>query len=131
MPYQVSSSRNKRKARKVINTHQNKFPKGYVSTIDNSRRPLDSLSDLTNMEIVQDSVVRPRPPLIPYGIQPDKPVIGRGMINVGTTRSILWMMNDAGTGKLYKQSDRGAFTTIGGRYSSTGWASCDQSTGKA
>jgi hypothetical protein len=37
---------------------RNRFPKAYTSTIDNSRRPQDSLSDLTNMEVVQDNVVR-------------------------------------------------------------------------
>lgn len=129
--YSISPSRNKRKARKPINLHQNKFSKGYISTIDNSRRPLDSLSDLTNMEVVQDSVVRPRPPLVAYGAQPSKTVIGRGLINVGTTRSILWMMDDAGTGELYKQTDGGSYSLIGGSYSSTAWASCVQSKGKA
>jgi len=41
------------------------------------------------------------------------------------------MMNDSGTGKLYRQKDGGAHTLIGGSYSSTAWASCVQSKGKA
>lgn len=126
MPYTVSSKRNKRKARKELNIHQNKFSKGYISTIDNSRRPLESLSDLTNMEIVQDNVLRPRPPLAEYGTQPTLPVIGRGMIRYNGSRSIIWMMNDSGTGKLYKQSDGGAFSLIGGTYDDEAWASCVQ-----
>ena len=89
MPYEVTSKRNSRKARKVINTHQNRFTKGYISTIDNSRRPLDSLSDLTNIEVVQDSVLRPRPPLVEYGEQPDKTVIGRGKITISGARGML------------------------------------------
>lgn len=131
MPYTVSSRRNKRKARKVINIHQNSFKKGYVSTIDNSRRPLDSLSDLTNMEVVQDAVLRPRPPLVKYGTQPTNTIIGRGMTKYNGTRSILWMMNVIGVGKLYKQTDGGSFTLVGGTYDSSAWASCVQSKGKA
>lgn len=130
MPYSVSSKRNRRKARKVINVHQNKFPKGYVSTIDNSRRPTDSLSDLKNIEVVQDNVLRPRPPLVRYGTQPSKTVIGRANVRYNGTRSIYWMMNDAGTGKVYKQTDGGAISTIGGTYDDEAWASGVQSKAK-
>lgn len=131
MPYAVSSQRSKRKTRKVINIHQNKFPKGYVSTIDNSRRPLDSLSDMTNIEITQDNVFRPRPPLVRYGTQPAYDVIGRGKIRYNGTRSLLWMLDVASVGKLYKQTDGGSFTLIGGTYDATAWASSVQSVGKA
>src|ERR1044072_5700615 len=122
MPYAVSSKRNTRKARRQINIHQNAFPKGYVSTIDNSRRPRDSLSDMTNMEVVQDNVVRPRPPLVRYGTQPPLPVIGRGKIRYGGQRSLLFMLDNSGTGMLYKQTDGGAFTEIGGSYDDEAWA---------
>jgi len=131
MPYVVGKKRNSRKARKVINVHQNKFGKGYVSTIDNSRRPLDSLSDLTNIEVVQDNVLRPRPPLVRYGTQPANTIIGRGKIKVSGVRSLLWMQDVAGVGKLYKQTDGGSMTLIGGTYDSSAWASCVQSKGKA
>lgn len=120
-----------RKARKVINIHQNKFPKGYLSTIDETRRPLDSLSDMYNMEVVQDSAIRPRPSTVRYGTQPTLPVIGRGAIRVGGLRKNLFMMDDSGTGKLYRQEDGGAFTLIGGTYDNTAWASCVQSKGNA
>lgn len=132
MPYKLSTQRSSRKARSVVNIHQNKFTKGYISTIDNSRRPTDSLSDLTNMEVVQDNVVRPRPPLVLYGTQPAYPVIGRGKIRYNGTRSLLWMLNVASVGKLYKQADGGAFTSIGGTYTYTAdWASCVQAVSKA
>lgn len=131
MPYAVSSKRNTRKARRQINIHQNAFPKGYVSTIDNSRRPRDSLSDMTNMEVVQDNVVRPRPPLVRYGTQPPLPVIGRGKIRYGGQRSLLFMLDNSGTGMLYKQTDGGAFTEIGGSYDDEAWAGSVQSKGKA
>ncbi len=122
MAVKLQRQRNNRKARKEVNIHQNRWNKGYISTIDNSRRDTQSFSDLTNMEIVQDYVVRPRPPLVKYGVQPDKPVIGRTNIRYNDTRSIIWMMDDAGTGKLYKQTDGGAFTSIGGTYDSSAWS---------
>ncbi len=130
MPYSLSGSRSRRRTRKVISLHQNKFDKAYISTIDNSRRPTDSLSDMTNMELVQDNVVRPRPPLVAYGTQPAKTVIGRINVRYSGTRSLFFMMDDAGTGKLYKQTDGGAYTTVGGTYSSTAWAGGVQSKGK-
>lgn len=130
MPYQVNKQRSGRKTRRVINVHQTKFPKGYVSTLDNSRRPVDSLSDLTNMEVVQDNVVRPRPPLVAYGTQPANTIIGRMNVRYGGERYIYWMQNVAGVGKIYKQKDGGAHTLIGGTYDSSAWAGGVQSKGK-
>ena len=128
MPYVSSKKRSSRKARKLIDIRQNKFPKAYISTIDNSRRPVDSLSDMTNIELVQDNVFRPRPPLAEYGTQPSLTVIGRGKFRYNGERYLLWAMNDSGTGKLYKQKDGGAFTLLGGTYDETAdWLSCVQS----
>lgn len=131
MPVTLDKRRSSRKARRTINVHQNRFPKGYISTIDNSRRPIDSLSDLTNIEVVQDNVLRPRPPLVRYGTQPALPVTGRGQIRYNGVRSLLWMLNDSGTGKLYKQTDGGSFSLIGGTYDDEAWSSNVQSKGKA
>lgn len=114
MPYTVQKKRSDRKTRKEINISQNKFSKGYISTIDDSRRPQDSLSDLTNMEIVQDNVVRPRPPLVRYGTQPAYPVIGRAMSRYNGMRSIYWMLDTGSNGVLYKQTDGGAYTAATG-----------------
>lgn len=132
MPYVVDKQRSKRKARRQVNVHQNRFPKAYISTIDNSRRPQDSLSDMTNMELVQDNIVRPRPPLVAYGNELPYDAIGRGHIRYNGTRSILWMLNESGTGKLYKQTDGGTPVSVGGTYSASAtWASCVQSKGRA
>lgn len=122
MPVTLSSKRNKRKARKPINVHQNKFTKGYISTMDNSRRPLDSLSDLQNMEVVQDYVLRPRAPLVRYGTQPANTVIGRAMTRYNGMRSIFWMLDTGANGALYKQTDGGSFTSVGGTYDDDAWA---------
>lgn len=124
MPIALSSRRNKRKTRRPINVSQKNFSKGYISTIDNSRRPLDSLSDLTNIEVVQDNVLRPRPPLVEYNTQPSLTVIGRANTRYNGSRSIYWMMDDSGTGKMYKQTDGGAYTVATGTnsYDSDAWA---------
>lgn len=129
MTYQVTRRASKQKNRSKILIHQNEFSKAYISTFANSRRPRNSLSDMTNMELVQDNVVRPRPPLVRYGIQPSYTVIGRGSYRYGGVRGMLFMMNVAGTGKIYRQVDGGAFTLIGGvnSYSSTLWAGFRQS----
>ena len=125
MPVTLTSNRNRRKARKAINVHQNKFPKGYISTIDNSRRPLESLSDLQNIEIVQDNVLRPRPPLARYGTQPAYTVVGRAQTRYNGSRSIYWMLDTGANGVLYKQTDGGSFAVAAGSgnsYSETAWA---------
>ena len=130
MTYEIGRSRSKRKSRRVVNLHQNKFSKGYISTIDNSRRPMDSLSDMTNMEVVQDSVLRPRPPLVRYGEQPTLPVVGRANVRYDSSRSIYWCMNDTSVGKIYKQTDGGNFSLLGGTYDVTGWLEGVQSKAK-
>lgn len=128
MPYQPSKVA-KKSNRKVIDISQNEFSKGYISTIDNSRRPQNSLSDLTNMELVQDNIVRPRPPLVRYGTQPPYPVVGRGKYRYNGVRGQLFMLNVAGVGKIYSQVDGGSFVLIGGvnAYAVSGWAGFVQS----
>ncbi len=130
MPYSTSKQRNKRKARMVVNVHQNRFDKGYISTIDNSRRPTDSLSDMLNMEIVQDSVPRPRPPLVRYGTQPAYTVTGRANVRYSGNRSIYWMLDTGANGVIYKQTDGGAFSSVGGTYDDDAWAMGVQSKAK-
>lgn len=130
MPYQVGTAKAKRSTRKTINLHQNKFPLGYVSTIDNSRRPQGSVSDATNMELVQDNVFRPRPPLIRYGTQPLYPVVGRGKYRYNGVRGLVWLLNVNGVGKIFRQVDGGDFTLVGGTYDITNWTGFCQSKGK-
>lgn len=129
--YTVSKKRSSRKSRRRIDIHQNRWEKGYISTIDNSRRPTDSLADMNNMELVQDHVVRPRPSLVRYGTQPTNTIIGRGDIRYGGERSLLWVQDDSGTGKIYKQTDGGAFSLLGGSYDDTAWTGFVQSKGRA
>lgn len=133
MPYTINQQRSKRKTRKNVDIIQNEFSKAYISTIDNSRRPQNSLSDMMNMELVQDNVVRPRPPLVRYGTQPALPVTGRGKYRYGGERGLLWMLNDGGTGKVYKQVDGGEFKLIvdaDNEYDIDNWTMFCQSKGK-
>lgn len=125
MPYQLTKQRSRRKARKEINISQNKFDKGYISTIDNSRRPLGSLSDMMNMEIVQDFIGRPRPPLVEYGTQPANPIVGRMMVRYGGSRSIYWMQDTGTYGQIHKQTDGGTFSLLAdadNEYDDEAWA---------
>lgn len=121
-----------KRQRTKINVHQNKFPKGYVSTFPDSRRPTDSLSDCTNIEITLDNTPRPRPPLVRYGTQPTNTIIGRGQYKWNGVRGMLFMQNVAGVGKIYYQTDGGIYTLIGGTYSvAATWAGFCQSSGRA
>ena len=130
MPFQLGTAKPRRNTRKAINLHQNKFPLGYVSTLDNSRRPQTSVSDATNMELVQDNVFRPRPPLMRYGTQAPYPIVGRGKYRYNGVRGLVWMLNVSGVGKIYRQVDGGAFTLVGGSYDVTKWTGFTQSKGK-
>ena len=127
--YQKLQQTTKKSNRRKIDIHQTSFPKGYISTFAASRRPIDSLSDMTNMEIVQDNIVRPRPPLVRYGTQPAYSIIGRGSYKYNGVRGLLFMMVVAGVGKIYRQNDGGSFTVIGGAntYDDEAWAGFAQS----
>lgn len=131
MPY-TPAKKAKATNRSPINISQNEFSKGYISTFDNARRPQNSLSDLTNMELVQDNIVRPRPPLARYGNQPIYPVVGRGKYRYNGVRGQLFMLNVSGVGKVYYQVDGGTFTLVSGvnSYSVLGWAGFVQSKSK-
>ncbi|MDB5177453.1 MAG: hypothetical protein JWN75_1121 [Candidatus Saccharibacteria bacterium] len=120
----------KTKKRRIINLHQNKWPKGYISTLADSRRPIDSLSDLTNMEIVQDGIARPRPSLVQYGTQPAYNVTGRGKYRWNGSRYEIFMLSVAGVGQIATRKDGGTFTIIGGNYNVAAWTGFCQSNGR-
>ena len=124
------STQKKKTNRFPIEIDQTEFGLGYTSTTDNSRRARNSVSDATNMELVQDNIWRPRPPLVRYGTQPTNTIIGRCNYRYNGSRGQLFMMSVGGVGKLYYQVDGGAFTLVGGvnNYSaSASWASGVQS----
>lgn len=125
-----NKNRPKRKTRRPVNISQHDFSKGYLSTISNARRPLASLADMTNMEIVQDSIPRPRPSLMAYGEQPDYPVISRGRFTKEKVRYEIFMLDVSGVGKIFTRQDGGNFTLVGGTYTTTVWTGFCQSNNK-
>ncbi len=125
-----TGNRAKRKSRSVVDIKQIKWPKGYISTYANSRRPIDSLSDCTNIELVQDGIPRPRPSLVRYGVQPTLTVCGRGHFTEDGVRKEIFMMNDSGVGKVYVRQDGSAFNLVGGTYDASVWTQFTQSNRK-
>jgi hypothetical protein len=130
MPYQTKGKRSKRATRKPIDVHQNRFPKAYISTIDNSRRPVDSLSDMTNYELVQDNVARPRPPLVRYGTQPDLPVVGRGEYRYNG-QGYCFGCSTIPAPARFINKQTAVFLLLGGTYSVSGWSRFCQSKAKS
>lgn len=128
MPYSAKPTAGKSN-RKAINISQTEFSKGYISTFSASRRPKNSLADMTNMELTEDAVPRPRPPLTPYGTQPKYPIVGRGKYHYNGVRGQLFMLDTGATAKIYRQVDGGSFTLIGGvnSYDDDYWAGFCQS----
>lgn len=138
--YDLRQTRNRRKERRPLNISQNKFDRGYISTIDNSRRILSSLSDMTNMEVTQDNIVRPRPPLIEYGVQPAAGEIVTGRMNVkyDGERWVYILLSEPNVDEsyFYKQKDGGVWENavstplVSSYLQSSTWTSGVQSKGK-
>ena len=138
--YDLRQTRNRRKERRPLNISQNKFDRGYISTIDNSRRILSSLSDMTNMEVTQDNIVRPRPPLIEYGVQPAAGEIVTGRMNVkyDGERWVYILLSEPNLDEsyFYKQKDGGVWENavstplVSSYLQSSTWTSGVQSKGK-
>jgi hypothetical protein len=122
-----------RKARRAINLQQTSFAKGYMSTLSDSRMPLDALSDMTNMILEQDAVPRPRPSLIPYGVQPVGKVIGKGkFIKLVSGQPERWEISlqvVATVARVYIRKDGTAWTEVAGTYTynNTLWSMFTQS----
>lgn len=93
---------------------QRGFKRGYQSFTQDSRTPLDALSDLTNATLEQDNLPRPRPSLILFGGQPVGAVLGVGTYikNVSGTpeKWDISMQVSDGAGKIYVRKDGGSWT---------------------
>lgn len=114
-----------RYATRQIRTEQVGFKRGYVSFFEDSVTPDDALLDALNMEFVMDFRPRPRPSTVQYGsvflgecigietftrIESSKPV------NYEISMQII-----GGVGKVCIRKDGGAWTIIGGSYSTSHW----------
>lgn len=92
---------------------QRGFAKGYLSFVQDSRMPLDALSDLTNATLDQDNLPRPRPSLILFGEQPLGTVLGIGtFIKIVSGQPEKWdvsMQVISGVGKIHVRKDGGTW----------------------
>ena len=120
----------RQKRKEPIDVSQASFPKGYVSTLADSRTPADALVDMTNMTLEQDSIPRPRPPLVPYGS-----VMLGTCIGIGTFHKMVagvpekWeisMQVITGAGKVHIRKDGGAWTAITGTFDDEAWTTFTQ-----
>lgn len=111
------------KKRKLINIVQGSpsqggFKRGYISFVQDSRMPQDALSDLTNADLDQDNLPRPRPSLVLFGTQPLGTVIGVGtFIKIVSGSPEKWditMQVISGAGKIHVRKDGGSWTEAGG-----------------
>ena len=112
-----------RKQRKAIaitqgSPAQKGFRKGYQSFVQDSRTPLDALSDLTNATLEQDNLPRPRPSLVLMGEQPLGTVLGVGTYidtTTGTPVSYdISMQVVGGVGKVHYRKDGETWVVAGG-----------------
>lgn len=113
---------------------QRSFPKGTVTVLSADRTPNTAVVDMTNMDIVQDSLAKPRPSTVAYGPTALGTIIGIGTftkLNSGVPQKWqITMQVVGGVGKVVINKDGGAWTTIGGSYSATAWCQFTQSTNR-
>lgn len=101
--------------------------KGVVTTFDSARTPVDGLLSATNIILMEDGTVRPRPSLRKYGPQPLGKVLGEVFeykVQTGLT-SAYWMcclQNVSGTTQLYRAKGEDTTWTLcsGKTYDNTG-----------
>ena len=122
------------KNKKLLQIVQKTFDKGYISVLESSRIPNDGLSDMTNIDVVQDSIVKPRPSTVAYGPAALGTIIGIGtftkIVSGSPQRWQITMQVIGGVGQIVINKDGGAWTTIGGTYNATAWCMFTQSRGR-
>lgn len=103
------------------------WSRGYMSYTDSHRAPENALLDMTNMELSQDGIPRPRPSLVPYGSSALGIIRGIHPFTKalpGMSKPEQWeisMQNINGVGKICIRKNGSAWTLIGGTYSPTAW----------
>lgn len=120
------------KRRPIVNEVVKNWSAGYMSYTDAIRARRGSLTDMTNMELVQDGIPRIRPGLTRYGIQPLGEVIGVGKFTkaTGISKPVKWeitMQVIDNKGQLCIRKDGGNWTVVGGDYNAQAWTTFTQS----
>lgn len=115
--------KNTPKKRKIIELIQGSpgqggFQLGYQSLVTESRTSLKALSDMTNADLDQDNLPRPRPSLVLFGSQPLGPIIGIGtFIKIVSGVPEKWdisMQVIGSVGKIHVRKDGGDWVVAGG-----------------
>lgn len=119
------------KSKKLLQIVQKTFDKGYISVLESSRIPNDGLADMTNIDVVQDSIVKPRPSTVAYGPAALGTIIGIGtftkIVSGSPQRWQITMQVIGGVGQIVINKDGGTWTTIGGSYNASAWCMFTQS----
>lgn len=128
MPFTPKTTLSNKKLLQIV---QPKFDKGYISVLESSRIPNDGLADMTNMDVVQDSIAKPRPSTVAYGPAALGTIIGIGtftqVVSGVITRWQITMQVISGVGQIVINKDGGSWTTVGGSYNATAWCQFTQS----
>lgn len=113
--FQPQTTKKRRKPIELIqgSPGQGGFKRGYQSFTQDSRTPLDALSDMTNITLDQDNLPRPRPSLVLFGEQPLGDLLGVGtFIKIVTGTPEKWdisMQVIGGVGKVCVRKDGGTW----------------------
>ena len=115
-----------------INHVVNDWSSGYMSYADAIRARKNALSDMTNMDLVQNGIPKIRPGTVKYGSQPLGLVIGIGTFIKAVDSSQpenyeIFMQVIDGVGKIVIRKNGGSMTVIGGNYNTTAWCTFTQS----
>lgn len=117
--------------RKRLQIVQKNFTKGVVTVLQASRTPNTALADMTNMDMTQDSIAKPRQSTIAYGPVALGTIIGIGtftkLINGAPQKWQITMQVIAGVGKIVINKDGGAWQNVGGVYDAAAWCMFTQS----
>ena len=111
--------------RKRLQIVQKSFPKGVVTVLQASRTPNTALSDMTNMDMIQDSIARPRSSTVVNGPVSLGTIIGIGtFVKYVNGKPQKWQITTqviAGVAQVVINKDAGAWQTIGGSYDLAAW----------
>lgn len=120
------------KRRPVVNEVVRNWNAGYMSYADAIRARKGVLTDMTNMELVQDGIPRIRPGLTRYGSEALGEIIGIGKYTkaTGIAKPERWeisMQVIDDKGQICIRKDGGSWQVVGGDYDPTAWTTFTQS----
>lgn len=120
----LQTSKQKKTPPKQLRKSIRAWLKGYMSELDDGRKPEDGLSTAQDVMLSQNGTIKPAWSSALYGTQPPGTVLGQVFPftrnNSGTIENyVCAIINVGGTVKLYYQKDGGTWTAAGGTNSFT------------